>query len=394
MQELVLAALAGVAAQSTPPATTLAPFIELPSILPVAATAIRTMDAEIADVTGDGKLDIVLAGEFGPNVLLIGDGARYELARRAFGSFSMRDSEDIAIADFDGDGRLDVVFATEDDMVDEMFLGKGDGAFEDVGERVRPASGALVASNAVIAEDLNADGFADLVFGDRGPVRVLINNGHGYFDLAEGMMPDTDRVTQDLAFGDVDGDGDLDLLVANEDGNQLLINNGKGSFTDASEERLSFEEGVTEETREVDLADVDGDGDLDIFFANVGWKPNLRPNNRLLINNGQGWFTDVSSERLPEEANTLTTVDADFYDLDGDGDMDLVLGNMGQGGAAPVQVWLNDGAGAFEDVTAAVIPKLVIVNAVDVEVADLNGDGKPDIYVANHSGVDRVLAGT
>ena len=363
-------------------------------MLPTGFGSSRTMDVEVADVTGDGLLDIVIAGEFAPNAVLASEPTSGVIASEngrhgAFLGFAAHDSEDIAIADFNGDGRLDIVYVSEDDVQDELHLGVRE---EDSGRPAwRAAHGRMIGeqeSNCVLAHDIDGDGDPDLILGGRGPALVMLNDGSANFEVAEGWIPADDRTTQDMELGDVDGDGDLDLIVANEDGNRLLINNGSGVFTDETEGRLPTE-GANEETREADFGDVDGDGDLDLFFANVGWRPGMNPQNRLLINNGEGVFTDESSARLPGgQPLTWTTLDADFADLEGDGDLDLVLGNTN---GQPVQLWLNDGSGKYADMTVARIPTPAPFAVIDIEVADFNGDGKLDIYASNAAGADRVF---
>ena len=350
--------------------------------LPVEVLGGRSMDAEPWDVDGDDDLDLVIAVEFGPNLLLINDGHGVfadESSARLPRTF--RDSEDIAIADFDGNLAPDIVIVSEDDAVNELYLNDGDGFFVDASDRI-PLTGI---SNAVVTTDLDGDGSPDLLIGNRGQNFALLNDGSGFFvDATDARLPSDGRITQDLELGDVDGDHDLDLLVANENGNRLLLNDGAGFFTDVTPGRLPASPGG-EETREADLGDIDGDGDLDIHFANVDFFQGLPRQDRLLVNDGAGFFTDVSF-LLPPPARH--SVDVDFVDLDGDGDQDLVLAET----ARQVVILLNDRPRIL-DSTSALIPEPPPGTGFDVEVADFDGDGLPDIYVADWTGQDDLLLG-
>jgi hypothetical protein len=94
----------------------------------------------------------------------------------------------------------------------------------------------------------------------------------------------------------------------------------------------------------VDLVDVDADGDLDLFIAEGTDSPAPRPN-RLFLNDGDGEFFDVSATHLPPGLlNLANSTKVDFGDLDGDGDLDAIVANLG-----PEQLLLNDGAGVFVD---------------------------------------------
>ena len=195
--------------------------------------------------------------------------------------------------------------------------------------------------------------------------------------------------------GDVDGDGDLDLLLGNEGGNRLLLNDGRGFFADVSGARLPLGK-APEETREADFGDVDGDGDPDIFFANVRlFMTQALARNRLLINDGRGFFTDETAGRLPEDADN--TFDGDFADVDRDGDLDVVTANLddvtGRHFDAPYRVYLNDGKGVFKEGTGAVLPPGIAGNGLDIEAADFSGDGLIDLYLASRGGPDRLLFG-
>ena len=175
--------------------------------------------------------------------------------------------------------------------------------------------------------DLDADGDADY-FGKRwgqGYV-VQLNDGSGQF--TEGWHMDDGQTTLGgVALADWDGDGDLDALVANgfrDTGTYpslVFWNDGSGQFTDSGQ-RLN-------ETQSSDLAvgDLDNDGDLDVFVANMDWP------NEVWLNEG-GRFAD-SGLRLGESRDMSGK--PSLGDLDGDGDLDVVVGRF-RGGA---EIWFN-----------------------------------------------------
>jgi len=351
-----------------------------------------SMDAGVADIDADGDLDIVVANEFRPNILLLNDGA----GRFSDGSDRLprteHDSEDVGIADFDGDGDLDIAVVTEDDQVNELYLNDGTAHFLDESDRI-PVTGT---TNGLVVADLNGDGWPDLILANNGQDAILINDGTGRFrDETDARLPASPDVTQDVELGDVDGDGDLDLVVGNEGPNALYVNDGTGRFTDESRARIPLRD-TPEETREADFGDVDGDGDLDLLFANVSaFVEGADPRNRLLINDGKGFFSDETGERLP--ADSESSFDGDFRDLDGDGDLDIVTGNsdtdLSQGRIAPAlfRAYLNDGTGRFTEATEAVFGPDVTGTGLDLEFGDFNGDGLDDVYLASRGTADRLL---
>lgn len=358
--------------------------------LPYQDLQLLSMDAGVADFDGDGDLDILIANEHRPNILLINNG------KGKFTNESNRipqvrhDSEDIGIADFDLDGDLDIVVVSEDDKINELYLNNGDGTFSDGGNRI-PVTGT---SNSVLVFDINLDGAPDILIGNNGQNNLLINDGKGNFkDETKKRFGVFIDVTQDLTLADIDNDGDQDLLVANEDANRILINTGKGFFKDESSKRLPYRT-EPEETREVDIADIDGDGDLDILYGNVeAFVKGALRQNRLLLNNGKGYFTDITETHLPKDNNRCFGVA--FLDIDGDGDSDIVTGNTNGarfGGNTPFSVYLNDGKGTFTD-TQEILPKSVVGRGFDIDFADFNGDGIPDLFLSNRGSQDFLLFG-
>ncbi|HEX9952513.1 MAG TPA: VCBS repeat-containing protein [Rubricoccaceae bacterium] len=358
---------------------------------PPAALPVRTMDAEAADLDADGDLDLVLAGEWEPNVVLLNDGAGHVAAfplpvppglpspARAPGLAAGYDSEDIAIADLDGDGHLDLVFVSEDDAglgrtdVHQVYRGHGDGTFERV-PGILPDSEA----NSVAHADITGDGGVDLLVVGAGQDRLLINDGSGRFvDETASRLPVETETGQDAEFVDVDRDGDLDVALGNEGGHRLWVNDGTGHFVDESAARLPDPGNV--EARKVTPFDVDGDGDADLFFSHVGWE-GRQPQDQLALNDGAGRFSDATATHLPPD--TLTTLDAKAVDVDGDGDPDLV-----RTGEGFVHVLLNDGTGRFGPGTGPDLINTVPPGAgIALEVADVDGDGVVDLFVGWHAG--------
>ncbi len=369
------------------------PFRDVSSInLPSPDLNGLSMDAVAADFDADGDPDIFIANEFGPNILLINNGSGAFANRSAIQlPSSARDSEDVGIADFDADGDLDLVIVSEDDRVNELYFNNGVGIFTDVSNRIQ----AQGTSNAVAVADFNNDSFTDILIGNNGQNFILLNRGNGIFDdESSTRLPQIADVTQDVELGDVDGDGDLDIINGNEDRNRIWINNGNGFFEDETDARLP-ERSTLEETREAKLGDVDGDGDLDLFFANVqAFVPNADRQNRLLLNDGNGVFTDVTSDRLPTDNDRSFT--ASIIDLDQDGDLDIITGNTNGtnfGGSTPYRVYENEGDGVFALNTEAFFPASISGRGFDITPADFNGDGRLDLFFSSRGSADQLLFG-
>lgn len=357
------------------------------SNLPTSSLSGNSMSALAADMDNDGDQDLVIASQ-GPNKILLnnGSGEFSVLSNSILDRFNYN-SQDVAVADFNGNSGFDLFFSNVADQTNpqtnEFYLNQGNVSFtNDIG--LIPVNGI---SNSALARDLNGDGIVDILIGNNGQNIMLINNGNARFTDQTGQrLPSRFDLTRDMEVGDLTGNGFPDIVVANEnDDNRILFNNGSGIYLDQTGSRLPLISAI-EETREVELADIDGDGDLDIYFSNVRiFESGADPQDRLLINNGQGVFSDVTSSQLPQK--TTNTLDTDFMDIDGDGDLDILTGNFNGG----VQVFLNNGAGTFTDDTENWIPENFNPRVVDFEIADYNGDQLPDIYIAVFNGPDALL---
>ena len=360
------------------------PWQDLSSQLPQAALADRSMDVLAGDADGDGDLDLFVAKEFAPNLLLRNQGDARFVADPGALPQRGEDSEDVVLGDFDADGGLDVVFVSEDTPLTEYYRNDGSGRYSD-SPCPLPAN---LRSNAGVAGDLDGDGDRDLVLASNTQrERVLLNDGRGCFvDASSAWMPAVIDVTQDLQLGDLDGDGDLDLVAGNEPGgggrNRLYLNAG-GRFVDASARLPASPQ--REETRKVALGDIDGDRDLDLVFGNVDFQNPEAAINRVLVNDGGAGFIDESTVRLPPIHRA--TLDVVLHDLDDDGDRDLVLANFGSG----LQVLRNDGSGRFSEATAEVLGALALPRN-SIGVLPWEADGRRYLYEAGFNVVDRLLA--
>ena len=219
--------------------------------------------------------------------------------------------------------------------------------------------------------DLDHDGDLDAFIGKASPFgsqpnEVWLNDGHGNFQDSGQRLND---VAKDVNLADVDSDGDLDAVTGSLGSpSKVWFNNGAGQFTDSGQR-------LPEWSYRVVLGDVDGDGDLDAWFGRGSDSPSFV--DLLYINDGAGNFSD-SGQRL----NTVSTQDVEFGDLDGDDDLDAFVANgNSHGGNDPDRVWLNDGMGKFTDSGQRLGRSL----GKSVELGDLDGDGDLDAVVANGS---------
>ncbi|GAA5224953.1 VCBS repeat-containing protein [Membranihabitans marinus] len=190
-----------------------------------------------------------------------------------------------------------------------------------------------------------------------------------------------------MAEGDVNGDGLSDVFVGGKHGQMatLLLQMPDGSFT----KRGIFDFELHRDREDVDAVfiDVDDDGDLDLYVASGGYfqykAEDERLQDRLYVNDGEGGFTFVD-QALPQMLTSSACVSP--ADIDGDGDVDLFIGGRVIPGQYPVSprsyILRNDGEGTFIDVTAELQKELLHLGMVtDAEWLDVNGDKVVDLMV-------------
>ena len=182
--------------------------------------------------------------------------------------------------------------------------------------------------------------------------------------------------TYHIAWGDMDGDGDLDLAAANNyQSNRVYRNDGNNNFTDITGGDLALM--VAEKSTVIAWGDMDGDGDLDLAVGNEN-----QPN-KVYRNDGSGVFSNVTKGDLAVEADYTWGIA--WGDLDGDGDLDLAAGNR----LGVNKIYRNDGAGVFTNITTGTLP-LDTDGTWSIAWGDMDGDGDLDLVAGNRNSANKV----
>ncbi len=363
----------------------------------------------IADLDQDGDLDLVsanpggnldnltiffqvLPGEFDPTPLVLG------------GTPFNPGPQSVAAADFDGDGDLDLVSADvtfPDGNELNLYLQTEPGKFDTTSTIVNEN---LSNPRSVTTADVDGDGSPDIITSglvnpDSGvPSRVLVfrqetTPSFVFQTSIVGGPAFTDDIS-DVAANDIDNDGDFDLISANQTTNDLsvFLQTGPREFTFTNTLKTGDANGPSPQgilPGSVSLADLDGDGNLDVVSANGG-NGNIEGNLTIFFQIAPGEFnpepvrlTGATGSGEGKGQPSFFPQYVEAHDVSGDGRLDLIAANQGFTGGNPgnIAIFYQVEDGSFEPA-----PQLLtgdFVEPTGLAVGDLDLDGRADIVSAN-----------
>ena len=336
-----------------------------------------------ADYDGDGDLDLATGFKDGSVVLLRNDGGRLVASGVPF-ELGGRDARALAWGDYDGDGDPDLYVGTSPTPRhrNALFRNDGGGRFVEVAAQAGVSSPEASTRQASWI-DLDGDGDLDLFVAQRAAPNQLFRNDGGRFkDVAAEVGLADPRKSVGACFFDADQDGDFDLFVANQAGDRDgFFRNEGGRFTDVAEALglTPLERPATDGSVGCAVGDYDNDGDFDLFVAAYG-------RNRLHRNDG-GTFTEVAGAVGIEGEDHF--VAGAWGDVDLDGWLDLYVTTFRTPNPTLKDRLYRNRTGRFVDE----IPDSLDAVPADhgAQWADLDGDGDLDLVLTHND--DKVGGG-
>jgi len=324
------------------------------------------------DVDGDGDLDLALGVHEGTNQVYLNSGTALA-ATPAWTSSNTLKTASVAWGDVDGDGDFDLAVANRDS--NEIYLNSGTALSTTPAWTITHSSRPY----SLAWGDINGDGALDLFVGNQNQSNEIYINSGSELPTTPTFTTYNSGGTLIVALGDVDGDGDLDLAQADYgDAVRIYLNQfdnggaGDDGLPVIFEQANAFASGTpdwesdsTTTSKELAWGDMDGDGDLDLAVAIVGYP--------VVYRNDGG---DLQSVWTTDDYSYATSVS--WGDVDSDGDLDLAVGVGGS--AAENHIYLNTGS------TLEATPYWTSNNSLPtscLEWADVDGDGDLDLAVGN-----------
>jgi len=321
-----------------------------------------------ADLNGDGQLDLLTANYYSSTVgVLLGTGTGRFGGAALFSTGTGSYPSSLAVADVNGDGHLDVLTANSLLHTVGVLLGTGTGALT---SRTAYSTGDTSNPRCLAVADVNGDGYLDVLTANTGSntVGVLLSTGTGSFGAVATYATGPLSGPLSLAVADVNGDGHPDVLTANStaDAVGVLLGTSNGGFGAVT----PYAVGANSRPFAVAVADVNGDGQLDVLTANSG-----TGTAGVLLGTGTGRFDAVRTYSTGPASQPLGLAVAD---MNGDGYPDLLAATAS---SPTVCLLLGTGTGRFGGAsTYSAGPNSYPHN---LTAADVNGDGKLDLLTAN-----------
>ena len=280
-------------------------------------------------------------------------------------------------ADIENDGDRDA-YITSMYGENELFKNISNRKFEDIAQRAN-VTGGQARSNVACWGDVNNDGAVDLFVANEDTTNMLfLNDGAGQFrEISEKAGLRTAQRGKGATFGDIDNDGDLDLVVTFFGRrNKIYRNMGIDRetklprFIDDTDRCLPVNADSLAKSTSAVLADLDNDGDLDLYITNLIFT------NRLYQNDGSGIFRDITVAAGVRDSSLSHS--SCFFDADNDGDLDFYVTNRGKN-----LFYLNNGVGKFNQNEDMFELMDQLAYSTGVACGDPDNDGDVDCYLAN-----------
>ncbi len=293
------------------------------------------------------------------------------------------DSGDSNAADLDNDGDIDFIITGYGnfDLTTKIYLNDGIGNFlEDYESTLTP-----MYNSSVELADLNGDGSPDIILSGRPDnmfggtetlTEIYLNDGNGTFTIIPHSIPDLSY--GDIDSGDLDNDGDIDIVICGEETSGfafagVYLNNGSAEFT-LNQQLTGSVYGT------ILLGDTDNDGDLDLYLSgNLVTGISVNAMCRLHENDGEGFFTTMPLGLSPSMNGAAV-----FFDMDSDGDLDLLVNGRVANSLVRTDLYLNNGNNLFELVENTPFQDSELG---DIGVSDFDLDGDLDVLMTGIQGV-------
>jgi FG-GAP-like repeat len=331
------------------------------------STPYSALSIAVADLNGDGRPDLIAAdkNESSTGDLSVflnqGGGTFAPAVNYVVGPTNSNATVSVAAGDFNGDGHQDVVATTG--VTFAILLGDGTGILGTPTTYSIPSSGQPINLAKVTDADLNGDSRPDLILNfdpnDTKMVDILLNDGNATFAAPVSYTGGFFNVVG-TTVADVNNDGYPDLILT--DGfsqGAVLLNQQNGTFGSP----MVFADNTR--PAKVVAADLNGDGNVDLIILG-----SITPITTIFYGNGTGAFGSATPANFAGSLNVIASAD-----LDGDGHIDLAVAGSGISTSGIVSVLSNFGDGTFPSISSYGLGP----GAAAYTVADMNGDGLPDL---------------